>query len=238
MNKLNTVVLSSVDSTNTHARCLIDGGCKLPLMVVAKEQTAGRGRRGRAFFSQGGLYMSLAIETENLGVESLKLTSLVAVATLRVLDRYTNCRPMIKWVNDIFLDGKKLGGILCEAVTNSKTNAVIIGVGLNIGNVAFPKELCDIAVGINIDDVSCEELAGEICKEIITMWESKENYIEEYRSRSLLLGKDIVCYDNNKVYEATALDIDDDAALIVALPDSTTKKLSSGEVTLRIKEAQ
>lgn len=238
MNRLETVFLPTVDSTNTHARHLIDDGSKLPFMVVAKEQTAGRGRRGRTFFSQGGLYMSLAIETENIGVESLKLTSLVAVATLRVLDRYTNSRPMIKWVNDIFLDGKKLGGILCEAVTDSKTNAVIIGIGLNIGNVAFPEELSGIATNLAIDGISCEDLAGEICTEILTMWAKNENYIEEYRFRSLLLGKDIVCYDNNKVYEATALDVDDDAALIVALPDSTTKKLSSGEVTLRIKEAQ
>lgn len=238
MNKLNTLVLSSVDSTNTHARHLIDGGSQLPLLVVANEQTAGRGRRGRDFFSQGGMYMSLALETEKGVFEALKLTSLSAVATLRVLDKHTRRQPMIKWVNDIFLDGKKLGGILCEAVTNSKTDAVIIGIGLNIGDVAFPKELSGIATNLAVEGISCEELAGEISAEILTIWQNNENYIEEYRSRSLLLGKDIICYDNNTVYEAQVLDVDENAALIVRLSDSTTKTLSSGEVTLRIKEAQ
>ena len=177
MNKLNTLVLSSVDSTNTHARHLIDGGSQLPLLVVANEQTAGRGRRGRDFFSQGGMYMSLALETEKGVFEALKLTSLSAVATLRVLDKHTRRQPMIKWVNDIFLDGKKLGGILCEAVTNSKTDAVIIGIGLNIGDVAFPKELSGIATNLAVEGISCEELAGEISAEILTIWQNNENYI-------------------------------------------------------------
>ncbi len=238
MNKLNTVVLSSVDSTNTYARRLIDSGSQLPLLVVAKEQSAGRGRRGRDFFSRGGMYMSLVLEAPKGAFEALKLTSLSAVATLRVLDKYTCRQPMIKWVNDIFLDGKKLGGILCEAVTNSQTDAVIIGIGLNIGDISFPEELSGVATNLAIEGISCEDLAGEISTEILTMWQKNENYIEEYRSRSLLIGKDIICYDNNTVYEAQALDIDDNAALTVRLADSTIKTLSSGEVTLRIKEAQ
>ena len=121
-----------IDSTNNEAVRRIKHGISLPALFIAKSQTAGKGTRGRSFYSSGGgLYMSLALKTDDVRIQ--KLTILAAVATAQSIEKLTGKEVDIKWVNDIYLGGKKLCGILCERVqneTNDKTLGVVIGIGI------------------------------------------------------------------------------------------------------------
>ena len=166
MSSIPHIALAAVDSTNAYAKTLLKEGREPPFLVTAESQTMGRGRLGKRFFSpQGGLYMSLALKYS--GSEE-KTTLAAAAAVCRMLERHCDGRPQIKWVNDILVDGKKVCGILCEAVCGptGRIGAVIVGVGVNTGQCPFPEDIRDIA-GTVRSDISNDVLAGEIAEELM-----------------------------------------------------------------------
>ncbi len=229
----------TTESTNTLARDYIKNGGRLPALFTAKEQTAGRGRRGKSFYSpkDSGLYMSLAIpySREN----NVSLTCAVSVALLRVLSDKTDKALQIKWVNDLLADGKKVAGILTEAVTDPKSGkitAVIIGVGVNITTASFPDELCDIAGSLGKKSIDNEALSLDIASGILKILsEQNITIMEEYRRHSAVLGRDIYYIKNGLRYDARVLEILSDGALRVLKTDNEEDILSSGEISLRIK---
>ena len=220
-----------IDSTNNEAVRKIKQGIRLPALFIAKSQTAGKGTRGRSFYSSGGgLYMSLALKTEDIRIQ--KLTILAAVATAQSIEKLTGKEVDIKWVNDIYLGGKKLCGILCEMVqneTNDKTLGVVIGIGVNLTVEKFPEEIKDIAV--NLGNINRNRLAREITKRIISLLSSNEDFMEYYKSKSIILGKEVSYIQNGVIHNGTALDIDTTGALIVK-ENGETAILTSGDVTL------
>ena len=220
-----------IDSTNNEAVRRIKQGLKLPALFIAKSQTAGKGTRGRSFYSSGGgLYMSLALKTDEIRIQ--KLTILAAVATAQSIEKLTGKEVDIKWVNDIYLGGKKLCGILCERVqnqTNDKTLGVVIGIGVNLTVKEFPEEIKNIAV--NLGNINQNKLAREITKRIISLLSSNEDFMEYYKSKSILLGKEVSYIQNGVIHNGTALDIDTTGALIVK-ENEQTAILTSGDVTL------
>ena len=142
--------LERADSTNNEARRLVLEGQKAPFAVIAKEQTGGRGRRGRSFVSSnGGVYLSIVVSTHDVkSVE--RITTAAALATADVIDSL-GFSSQIKWVNDIYLDGKKAVGILCEGIVSMEDNAVsqvIIGIGVNYETKVFPEEIEDIVTSL------------------------------------------------------------------------------------------
>ncbi len=226
---------NTLDSTNSEARRKINEGISLPAVFIAERQTAGRGRRGRDFFSEGGLYMSLAVDVKER--DTVLITTLAAVAVAEAIEETAKVKVGIKWVNDIYLEGKKICGILCEAVSDLsyKTNAVIIGIGVNLNVTDFPAELLGIAGGLNIPTLKKEDLSKTITEKLLANLSEPSDLITRYKERSIVLGKTVTYEQNGKTFTARAADIDDRGGLVVIDAYNRKTVLSSGEITLRTK---
>ena len=180
-------MLQTVDSTNIYAKELIKKGQKPPFLITSKTQTAGRGRLGKSFYSpEGGLYMSFVL---NYSENEQQTTLAAAVGVCRVLEKHCGICPHIKPVNDLLVDGKKVCGILCEAVCeqNGQIGTVIIGIGINIWSQNFlvPDELKDIA-GTVKSALANTELANLIAQEITeTVNRGAKYFLPGYESRLL-----------------------------------------------------
>lgn len=225
-----------IDSTNTEAVRKIRDGIKLPALFVAERQTEGRGRRGRSFYSSGGgLYLTLAVSGYK-NFDAVSITTRAAVAVSKAIEELTKNNIGIKWVNDIYLQSKKICGILCEAVRNpenGKSEAFIVGVGINLNVKDFPEELKEIAGSLEARDLTHELLAAKITENLLDYLSEGKEYIEEYKKRSIVLGEEVRYTKNGCEYTGRASDIDENGALIVQT-EQGTQRLDSGEITLRV----
>ena len=232
-------VLEETGSTNNECKRLIAGGISGYTLVVADRQTAGKGRLGRSFFSpEGSIYMSLAFRTDAEIADAVKLTTAASVAVVKAVEALTPSRPQIKWVNDVYLDGKKICGILTEGVTDIESGRVrhiVIGIGLNCGTEPFPPELRDVAASIDRGGVSRSRFVAAIAAELIACIEGAD-FMDYYRSHSCVLGKKINCIRNGVATPATALAIDDCGALIVRMEDGSEQRLNTGEISVRMRD--
>lgn len=214
-------------------------GIELPALFVAERQTEGRGRRGRSFYSSGGgLYMTLALPVKE-EANTVCLTTKAAVSVAKALEELTHKTVGIKWINDIYYDNKKVCGILCEAVKDPKTDSLlsyIVGVGVNFNVKKFPKHIKEIAGNIPLKTTLKEKLAAKIADNLIKSVSADEDFIEYYKTHSIVLGKEVVYSKNGTEYKATAVDINANGELIVKNLDGKEEKLSSGEITLRLKQ--
>lgn len=231
------IILESVDSTNLYAKKIATCEVKSDTVIIANHQTAGRGRLGREFFSPSntGLYLSILLRNEHIVLTPSSLTIVAGVAVCRAISTTCNKIPQIKWVNDIFLEGKKICGILAEAGTEAGTlSYIIVGIGLNISTEVFPGELQSIAGSLNTS-VSRSIIAGEIIKEFYNLMPQCETQelIDEYKNLSFILGKKISFTQNGETYFGIATDINMEGNLIVTLDTQEKVILKSGEVSLR-----
>lgn len=219
---------NETDSTNLEAARRIRKGVKLPALFVAKSQTAGKGTRGRSFYSDGGgLYMSLAVNVTDTRLQ--KLTILAAVATAQSIEKLTGKEVQIKWVNDIYIKGKKVCGILCERVED----AVIIGIGINLWVENFPEEIKDIAANLNAPNITPKQLAKAITNKILYLLNSNEDFMPYYKNKSILIGKEVTYIQNNTEYSGRAIDIVSSGGLVVEDERGNQSVLSSGDVMLK-----
>lgn len=231
----------TIDSTSSYLRRLLNEGEKGIVLAVAEEQTAGRGRSGKSFYSpdSGGLYMSLLIHPE-IGFDAVpSVTAKVCVAVCKAIEKVTGISAEIKWVNDLYLNGKKVCGILCEAVNDYKTavtESIIIGVGININTVEFPAELKEIAGSLGVTAKCRELLASEITNSLLNLsfGELSEEELSFYRERSCVLGKEINYFVNGQKNTAEAVGIDSSGGLIVKNINGETLTLTSGEISVRL----
>ena len=212
-------------STNDACRRALAAGAEQSL-VLAAQQTGGRGRRGRRFFSPpGGLYMSLAFPA---APDELGLTCRAAVVTAEAIEALTGRACGIKWVNDLLYSGRKVCGILAETAGEH----VILGVGVNLIPVPLPPELADTVGFLDCGDVR-ERLAAEIARGLLCRDAGDRTFLDAYRRRSVVLGKEITCTVGQRVFRAKALEIDDSGALIVLRGDGERETLQWGEVSIR-----
>ena len=260
-----------IDSTNTYAKRLLAESVNPrqfhKAILIAEKQTAGRGRIGRTFVSpeKSGIYFSIIYAPEGGITDPARLTASSAVAVCRALRKIfpdTNIQPQIKWINDIFLGGKKICGIGTEGITNFESGiieAAIIGIGVNIkrNSEIEGSELGKIAGSIEealalnnsspLPDFNRCQIAAEIIGQVLKILEedfkSQTNHakiIKEYKEASLLIGKKVTVFpligDKKSSYKATATDIDENAGLVVTLADGSTRTLQSGEVSLKSGE--
>lgn len=210
-------IFNKINSTSTYARKVFNDS---PLLVCASMQTEGRGRQGKSFYSpKKGLYFSLALPKE---YNFTHLTALCGVSVCKAIESLTDLKPEIKWVNDIYVNNKKVCGILVEATNNG----VIIGIGINLKTKTFPDELKE-AGSLNIS-ISKTKLICEIVNNIL----NTSDFSQYYKDHSCVLGKKIFFIENNEKYEAFAEDIDENFGLIVRMNDKS-KTLSSGEISLK-----
>ena len=244
-------VYQKIDSTNTEAKRRLaetfDVRSLNHTVIVASSQTAGRGRLGRAFYSPdgSGLYLSI-IYAPNEKIESpALLTATAAVGVCRALFSVYNAAAQIKWVNDIFMRGKKVSGILTEGITDFERGGIscaVVGIGVNIAPQNFPRDIADIATSVLDDkkaDTKRSALAAAIVNEVLSIYTSgKKGFacaMEEYRERSLLTGKTVRVHpvvNGAGSYDAQVLGVGEDAKLIVKTEDGRERFLDSGEVTL------
>ncbi len=243
-------IYKEVGSTNDVVKALAAEGERENLVVLAESQTAGKGRRGRSFFSQGpeGLYMSLLFRPKVSFQDALQLTTLTAVAVARAIEKNCAVEVGIKWVNDLFIDGKKICGILTEASMDFESGDLdyaVVGLGVNVLSCDFPEELKNIvttledASGVKL---SRNRLAADILREIHTLYQNfpypagaEDSYHQEYVRRSIILGKEIMVYSGQEAYPARAVAIDEQAGLVIETAQGR-KTLQSGEVSVRLSE--
>ena len=229
-----------IDSTNTEAKRLILSENADMRIIVAGEQTNGRGRRGRSFYSPDhtGIYMTLLVPTY-LPIENiLSVTTAASVAVEAGIKKVTGIQTGIKWVNDIYLNDKKIAGILCETVTNHQERKfVIIGIGINVSTDNFPDDISAIAGNLTNESLDHCILISQIAKSIIYFFDNPDDtsYLKEYKENSIVLGKKVIYEQNGIKFDAIAIDIDEKGGLIVQQPDGTCITLSTGEITLRLK---
>ena len=238
-------IFDEIDSTNLAAvRRAKERASRGTEIFLARSQSAGRGRLGRSFVSQtsAGVYLSILIPKESYSANSL--TAHTAAALAMTLDSSLGTKTQIKWVNDIYLSGKKLAGILVEAVTSTdgKITDFVIGMGINVYKNAITDEISDIATsledcGFSVKSIDClaYEIAVGFIERVLLRLDPK-SLLSEYKKRSLIDGQAIeVMPVGHEPYEALAIGINDDFTLKIALPDGKTASLSSGEVKTRIK---
>ncbi len=227
-------------STMTEAKDLVNKGAEAPFAVVAGRQEGGRGRLGRSFFSpEGGVYMSVVISGVSIPKPDM-LTTAASLAVVRAIEALTGIGCSIKWVNDIYIHGRKAVGILTEGLVNMEEGGLdkaVVGIGVNLqpGAEPVPEELREKLIYLypsGGSPVTRAELAARIAKELLAIL--GEDFIAEYRSRCFILGSSITVIRNGVGREAVAIDVDDRAQLVVRYPDGRIEALSSGEVTLRI----
>jgi len=228
------------DSTNTRAKEYAKEASSLvPAVFVADSQSAGRGRRGRTFDSEGGagLYMSILFRPTKQTCDAAKITVRAAVATVRALKKICGISASIKWVNDIYFDGKKLAGILTEGeITSDGTfSYAVCGIGLNLLSRTFPDEIKDRAIAledITGTRVDRDLLMDEIIREFFAECDYRE-IIEEYRAESTVIGKRVLMKRlSGEEFFATVLELTDGGALLVLRDDGEREELISAEVSV------
>lgn len=228
-------VYESLPSTNRTAYEAALAGAEQFYTVVAKAQTAGRGRLSRSFFSPvGGTYFSTVLRPSFSIGQYGRITPVAAVAIHRALLCLTGIKAQIKWVNDLLLDGKKVCGILAESgVDQGGKPFVILGVGINTAEVNFPSELRSQAAYISYHDpiALVQKILGELsCYEQMIQDGSWHAY---YRAHCAFLGEPVLVIRDDKIRSAIALDILEDGALRVDFGNGDTQELRGGEISLR-----
>ncbi len=245
----NIVVYETIDSTNEEAKRLLkkNQNTLFGALLLAEHQSAGKGRLGRTFYSpkSSGIYFSFIYKNHtNAKNENapITLTIAAAVAVRRALQAF-NINAKIKWVNDLYLNEKKICGILTEGVfTNSKNiqpaqiDTYIIGIGVNVvePSEGFPTEIKHIAGSIK-SNIDRNVLVAYILNNFLDILKcSNSEIIDEYREHSLVINKVVCVIKPNETYEAKVLSITDKGYLLIELQDGSIEELLSGEVSLKL----
>ena len=232
------IILDSVDSTNNYLKKLTEENIKEGTIVIARRQTKGRGRTGNSFFSpDGGLYMSILLDS---GLNTEFVTALSGVSVCHAIEKCTELSPKIKWVNDIYIDRKKICGILAEGTVSpvGKLENIILGIGLNIlaPKGGFPEDIKDKAGALyeyNMPKDAENRITAEIINSLFQIVTEKSNkFIDEYKKLSLLTGKEIEYKKNNILYTGRVISIDDKLRLVIETPSGEKDILSSGEIKI------
>jgi BirA family biotin operon repressor/biotin-[acetyl-CoA-carboxylase] ligase len=237
----------SIDSTNTFARGLDESKAPHGTIVVAERQTKGKGRLGRVWDSPAGenllftLLLRPACEPERLSL--LPIMSAVGVA--EGIERATGLRAETKWPNDLVFKDKKLCGILLEgSIDLNRTSAVALGIGLNVNQTQFPDELKETATSLHLATGTpwIKDLILKFLLESLEDWyeklsaNSSSAIVDAWKQRSSMLGKRIQITEPGSSYEATAIDVDPQGALIVDPGGNQRKALYAGDVSIRIRK--
>lgn len=237
VNEHPTEVFESIDSTNTYLRA---AHAPNGALVCASHQSAGRGRRGKSFYSPAGagVYFSLRLTDPIPMDDAWALTFMAAIAVCRTL-RAAGADAGIKWVNDVYLPGGKVCGILTETdfdLTLRKSKKIVIGIGLDLKKSVLPPELAGIATSLEEAGIhlSGEEAVSGIVNHLDALIASYDvpAVIEEYKKCCFILGRQVSFERNGTAYTGTAKDITENGNLTVVCEDGQ-HILSSGEISVR-----
>ena len=235
-----------VDSTNKIVKEKANEGEKEGYVLLACEQTEGRGRYGRNFYSPEGtgIYFSVLLRPAHYAAEqAVRLTTMAAVAMCEAIEEVSDKKPKIKWVNDIFVDGKKICGILTEASFSLESGFLeyaVLGIGINLypPKENFPEELKKIAGTLfeTSQDNMKNKLTAAFLNSFMKYFNGKDikSYVDKYREYSLVIGKKITVISGNEKKQAVAYDIDDLCRLQVEYENGQKEQLSYGEIKVEL----
>lgn len=236
------LVFEKTDSTNNLAARMGREGAAEGLAVFAEEQTAGRGRLGRRWESDArmGLWFSLLLRPRFSLPLWTRLTTWAAVAIAEAIEQETNRRTMIKWPNDIYVDGKKVVGILIEShFDNSGENFAVLGIGVNVNHTQFPLELQSRAASLRMacgHPLDRMQIAAAILRKLDQWYPTLEDgfhqVVTDARERSFLNGKWIQVISGKNVTEGMVTGIDSEGCLLLRLHNGDETTISSGEATI------
>lgn len=243
-------VFDSVDSTNNFLKKEVINSKEKLIAIVSNHQSSGRGRRGKIFFSPkgSGLYMSILLPTNMNALDTKYITCMSAVCVSEIIEEMSSKKTDIKWVNDIYIEGKKVSGILCEANFNLENNLVdniIVGIGINIyePKSKFPEEIKKTAGSI-FKEKSIDlrnKIAGKIIEKLYFYYinKTKEEIYAEYKKRSFIIGREIIVKRKDSNYNAIAVDLNSDFNLLVKKQNEKELiTLSSGEISIGVKNGK
>ena len=229
-----------IGSTNDEARAFALSESGRDAFFIAKEQTAGRGRRGRSFISRdGGLYISYLIHPKLAARDSVMLTVFSAVALSEVIEEMTGEQPGIKWVNDIFLGGKKIAGILAEggfSTDGESFEYAVVGIGVNLLGASVSAEIEGIATTLEAESgirVNISDFAVRLAKKLSSFEKDlSDSYMDSYRQRCFVIGKRVKMTSAGEEFLADVIRIENDGAITVRLDTGDEKSFYSAEVSV------
>ncbi len=241
------ISFDSVDSTNIVAKERAAKGCMEGTVIIADEQTGGKGRLGRSWVSPSkkGIWMSIVLRPVMTPTKAPLITSMAAVAVTQAIANITGLKPTIKWPNDILIDGKKVCGILTEMQGDMDTiQYIVVGIGINVNLDMddIPDELKDKATSLKI------ETGSFICRVAMVKALLREleniylNYIDTGDSKGIIdyivdhsatIGNRVKVIGVNTHLEGMAIGLSDNGALLVMLDDGRIEKVMSGDVSVR-----
>ncbi len=238
-NKYNLILLNKTDSTNSYAKRLAQKDNKT--VIIAKQQTNGRGRLGKSFISKkGGLYITCIVKPYNVDFNAGVITACAAKAVGDAIKEVCGIQCGIKWVNDLYIEGKKVCGILAETVQHdSETQNIILGIGINVNKFKPDDEIREIATSLKEHTnkaVNINLLAARVINNLYREQRLANNleFLKDYRDRSIILSKEIVVIKNDQSFTATALRINDDCSLTV-LKNGEEINLTFGEISIKTR---
>lgn len=232
-----------IDSTNKKAKELAIEGAEHGTLVIANEQSAGKGRYGRSFESpkDSGIYMSLILKPEELSYNHPTLiTSYAAVVVTNVIQEMTGKEVQIKWVNDLFYLNKKVCGILTEAVTDFESGTmewIVLGIGINLLADDFSEEIKEKAGGIFEDqrmEINRNQLVGKLYEALLTSHQTmtETQMMTLYKEKSLVLNKEVILQQGQKEFRAIIKDIDNQGQLVIERTPGQLETFNSGEIRI------
>lgn len=241
-------LLARTVSTNAEMKQAAAAGAPAYTCFAAASQSGGRGRRGRSFFSpEGGVYLSLLLRPRRLkAAESKWLTVCAALAACSAVQELTGRTPGVKWLNDLYLDGRKICGILCEgemSLEEDLLSPVTVGVGFNLYRpaVPLPPELAS-----SIGFISPQRLSAgraRLTAYFLNHFDQELQHFQpaeaaaRYKSLSCVLGREIIIAGEHGPLSARVLDIDEHCSLQVRFADGTRAALQAGEISFRLSPA-
>lgn len=246
----NIKLLPTVHSTNRYLKEMDTSNINNGFVVVADEQTSGRGRRDKTFVSakQAGIYMSILLKVGVMQQDIRFLTICAAVAVSKAIEAICKTSADIKWVNDIFCNGKKICGILTEASLSAElqeADSVIIGIGINTGQVS--EEIQHIATSVQ-EITGQRGIRNRLVAEVLNQFETiyidyikrgkKQDIISYYDSKLFIKGKRILVADTDNKYMAVVIGVDEMGALIVEDDEGKVNHLTTGEIIINPEETK
>ena len=242
-NEVRFILKEEVGSTNDELQLLAKSGMDEVTVMLSESQTLGKGRMGRTFHSPkgSGIYMSILLRPDFLPDDCNLLTPMTAVAAAKAISEVLSVKADIKWVNDIYVKGRKAAGILTKAAFSSKdkTDYVIVGIGINltVPEEGFHEEIKDIATALK-EEVSPDErdrLVGVFLRELLSYYKCmpEVTFSEEYRKRLLYVGEKITVREKESFYSATVIGVNERLQLEVLTEDGKKKTLYTEEITIR-----
>jgi len=234
-----------IDSTNTQAKLLAKAGAPHGTVLIAGHQTGGRGRMGRTFQSPDGqgVYLSVILRPNCMPAQLMHLTCAAGVAMMQAVEAVSGIRPQMKWINDLVVDRKKLGGILTEmSVDKGLVDYAVVGIGINCLQQPedFPPEIAGLATSLSLaagHPITPAKLAAAMVEALWkmdrTLFSEKAQLMAEYKENCITLGKEIQVIRQEQIRRGKALDLDAEGGLLVQYEDGSIETVSSGEVSVR-----